>query len=225
MPVILHAHPDRNSCIEALAQDIQQRLAVVLQGAGRARMLLPGGSSPEALLPLLARSALDWSRVDISPTDERWVAADAPQSNLRLLRTGLPAARVLDPRQASEPERAAERWGEQVCNWLPFSVVLLGMGEDGHFASLFPGMSGLPAALDPDAVPAALVAEAPVEPRSRLSLNLALLTRCDWLGLLAFGETKRALIEASIADQPATRMLPLHALVHGRTALDIHWAP
>lgn len=189
-------------------------------------MLLPGGSSPGALLPLLAGRALDWSRVDISPTDERWVGADDRHSNLRLLRQGLPDAVALDPRQAPDVEEAARRWGEQLCNWRPFSVVLLGMGEDGHFASLFPGMPGLERALDPGAVPAALVGLAPGEPCTRISLNLPQLLASEWLALLAFGKAKHQLIEAAMADEPASRNLPLHALLHnGQRALHIHWAP
>ena len=85
-----------------------------------------------------------------------------------------------------------QAWAEQLRQWQPFSAVLLGMGEDGHIASLFPGMPGLAAALDPNAEPAALPAQAPEEPRERLSLNLAMLQRGRWLGLLAFGERKRA---------------------------------
>lgn len=226
MAATLHTYPDRDACLAALARLIGRRLAETLDGAARARLLLPGGSSPLPLMPLLASQALDWSRVEVSPSDERWVPADAPQSNLALLRRGLPAAQLLDPRQAPEPQPAARRWGEQLCNWLPLSVVLLGVGEDGHFASLFPGMPGLSAALDPAAQPACLVGQAPVEPLTRLSPNLALLVNSAWLGVLAFGEAKRQLIQATLADQPATRALPLHALLHGGSwPLQIHWAP
>lgn len=226
MSATLHCHPDRDTCLNVLEQALGQQLSATLHTSPRARVLLPGGSSPEALFPLLAERPLDWTRVDVSPTDERWVPVDSPQSNANLLRRGLPAAQVLDPRQASEPEQAAARWGEQLCNWRPFSVVLLGVGEDGHFASLFPGMPGLSAALDPDAAPASLVGRAPVEPVTRLSANLALLLSTDWLGLLVFGEAKRRLIEATLANEPGTCQLPLHALLHnGRRALEIHWAP
>lgn len=226
MSATLHCYPDRDACLAALAQIITLRLAETLQRSAQACMLLPGGSSPEALLPLLARQALDWSRVHVSPTDERWVPTDAAHSNLALLRRGLPGAQTLDPRQAAEPEQAARLWGEQLCNWQPLSVVLLGMGEDGHFASLFPGMPGLAAALDPQASPGALVGQAAAHPQMRLSTNLALLESAEWLGLLVFGDAKRRLIEATLVDQPGTRELPLHALLHGgHTALDIHWAP
>jgi 6-phosphogluconolactonase len=178
------------------------------------------------LLPLLAAQPLDWSRVLASPTDERWVAVDAPDSNLQLLRQGLPAARWLDPRQGVEPTAAAQGWTARLGDWLPFSAVLLGMGEDGHFASLFPGMPGLEAALDAGQPVAAVIGRAPVEPRARLSLNLAMLLNTHWLGLLAFGERKGELIEQVLVDAAGTRALPLHALLHQqRLPPEIYWAP
>lgn len=225
-PCVLFEHASRDACVRQLADDLAAQLMAVLAQQARATLLLPGGSSPQPLLPLLAAAALDWSRVDLSPTDERWVAADAEHSNWRLLRHGLPAAACLDPRQAENAQVAATRWAAQLQRQLPFAAVLLGMGEDGHIASLFPGMPGLASALDPQAAPGALCAQAPSAPRQRLSLNLALLLQTRWLGLLAFGDKKKQLIAAVLADTPASRALPLHALLTtGQLPLRIYWAP
>lgn len=222
----LYLHPDRDTCAAELAQVLAGRLRADLQGGGRARLLLAGGQSPAPLLGRLAGEALDWSRVDLSPTDERWVAAGDAASNLQLLRTALPQAQCLDPRQGATPQEAAQAWGERLAGWLPLTAVLLGMGEDGHIASLFPCMPGLASALAEDAAPAALVGVAPVEPRIRLSSNLALLRRSGWLGLLVFGSAKRELLEAVLADRPETRQLPVHALVRqAGSRLHLHWAP
>lgn len=224
--VEFHEFPDRQQCVRQLADDLVAVLDQALARQARATLLLPGGSSPQPLLPLLAQAALDWSRIDLTPTDERWVAAQAAQSNVRLLRCGLPLAQVLDPRQAATPELAAAGWQEQLRPRLPFAAVLLGMGEDGHFASLFAGMPGLAAALDAAAEPAALPAWAPSEPRQRLSLNLSMLCRTGWLGLLAFGAAKRELIERVARADAQGRELPLHALYHnGLSPLRIYWAP
>ena len=225
-PPHLCLHPDRDTCAVVLAQVLGAQLRSAQQGGARARLLLPGGQSPLPLLGRLAALELDWSRVDLSPSDERWVAADDPASNLQLLRGALPWAQLLDPRQGATPELAAQGWGERLLDWLPLSAVLLGMGEDGHVASLFPEMPGLAAALAEDAPPSALVGVAPVEPRLRLSPNLALLCCSGWLGLLVYGGAKRELLEAVLADRPATRHLPVHALVQqAGHRLQIHWAP
>ena len=223
---ILYLHPDRDTCANELAQLLAGRLRADLQDRGRARLLLAGGQSPVPLLQRLAGEVLDWSRVELSPTDERWVAAGDAASNLQLLRTALPQAQFLDPRQGATPDEAAQAWGERLASWLPLSAVLLGMGEDGHVASLFPGMPGLASALAEDAAPAALVGTAPVAPQLRLSANLALLRRSGWLGLLVFGSAKRELLKAVLADRPETRQLPVHALVRqAGSCLHIHWAP
>lgn len=219
-------HPDRDSCARALAAQLAARLRAVQQAGGAVRLLLPGGQSPLPLFERLAGEALDWARVELAPSDERWVTADDPASNLRLLRSALPQARTLDPRQGDTPDVAARVWGQRLADWLPLTATLLGMGEDGHVASLFPGMPGLSAALDVQAAPTALVGLAPVEPRLRLSPNLALLLSSDWLGLLVYGAAKRELLEAVLADAPALRELPVAALARAAGArLQIHWAP
>lgn len=226
LPATLYAFSDRQACVQALSAELVARLQAALQVRPRARLLLPGGSGPQLLLPQLAAAALDWSRVDISPTDERWVAAQAPASNWRLLSAGLPAAHCLDPRQAATPELAAQHWGGQLLAWLPLDAVLLGMGEDGHCASLFAGMPGLMTALDPAAPPAALPARAPEEPRVRLSLNLALLARTGWLGLLVFGSGKREMLEALLCDAPHSRQWPIHQLFYqAGQPVQVYWAP
>ncbi|MBX9755920.1 MAG: 6-phosphogluconolactonase [Pseudomonadaceae bacterium] len=225
-PAIIHAFSERLDCVQALSVELAAQLQATLSAKPRASMLLPGGSSPQLLLPLLAEAALDWSRVDLSATDERWVAASDPASNLRLLRQGLPGAVCLDPRLGATPELAAQAWGAQLRTWLPLDVVLLGMGEDGHFASLFAQMPGLAVALDPTQAPAALLAQASSEPRVRLSTNLALLASSQWLGLLVFGAAKREMFEAVLADTPASRAWPVHALIwQTRQPVQIFFAP
>jgi 6-phosphogluconolactonase len=221
----LHCYRQRSECLEALAAALLAQIQNDLAHQPRARLLLPGGSSPQALLPLLAQQ-LDTRRIDLSPSDERWVPAQDAASNWQLLHQGLPQANCLDPRQGKTTAQAALGWGEHLLQWLPFSAVLLGMGEDGHIASLFPGMPGLTEALDPSAEPAALSAQAPQAPRERLSLNLAMLQRGQWLGLLAFGERKRELIDAVLTEQPSARELPLYAwLQRSPLPINIYWAP
>lgn len=225
-PVSFHVFNDRQACVQALSSELAAQLQAALQARPRARLLLPGGSGPQSLLPELASAALDWPRVDLSATDERWVPACDDASNWRLLQQGLPGAVCLDPRQGETPELAVQGWQAQLSAWLPLDAVLLGMGEDGHFASLFAQMPGLPAALDARAEHACLLALAPSEPRVRLSANLALLAATHWLGLLVFGAAKRELLEAVLADTPASRLLPVHGLIwRTEQAVQVYYAP
>jgi 6-phosphogluconolactonase len=223
---MLHVFNDRHACVQALSAVLVAQLQAVLHVQPCARLLLPGGSGPQLLLPVLAEARLDWSRVALSATDERWVPAQDAASNWRLLQQGLPQALCLDPRQGKTPELAAQAWGAQLSRWLPLAAVLLGMGEDGHFASLFRQMPGLPAALDPECAPGVLLAQAPSEPRLRLSTNLALLAASQWLGLLVFGAAKRAMLEAVLADTPESRTWPVHALVwRTEQPVQVYYAP
>ena len=216
----------RAQALEALAATLIARVSADLAASGQASLLLPGGSSPQQLLPYLANSAVDWPRVRATPTDERWVPADAPQSNLLMLRSGLPEAQWLDPRQGDSSDLSAQRWAEQLQTWLPFSAVLLGMGEDGHFASLFPGMPNIAQALDPLQPPGALLGTAAQAPHQRLSLNLSLLLNSHGLGLLVFGESKRELLEQVQRDTAASRALPVHRLFWQQALpLRLYWAP
>lgn len=219
---MLHAFASRQACVQALAAELSRCLAA---SPAPRTLLLPGGSTPQPLLHSLAlQASVDWPALLVSPTDERWVAADAPGSNLRLLRDALPQARLLDPRQAAAPAAAAQAWGQQLAARLPLSAVLLGMGDDGHVASLFPGMSGITAALDPALPPMALCGLAAQEPRQRLTPNLSMLLASRWLGLLVFGEAKRALLEQVLAA-PQDSALPVAALVRAAEArLQIWWA-
>jgi 6-phosphogluconolactonase len=87
-------------------------------------------------------------------------------------------------------------------------------------------MPGLESALDPGQPAAAVVGHAPVEPQVRLSLNLSMLLRAQWLGLLAFGARKIELIEQVLADSADSRALPLHGLLHQQCQpVTIYWAP
>ncbi len=218
---MLRAFASRQACVEALAAELSACLA---SSHVPRTLLLPGGSTPEPLLRALAAQAVDWPALLVSPSDERWVAADAAASNLRLLHAALPQARLLDPRQGATPEVAAQAWGTQLAARLPLSAVLLGMGDDGHVASLFPGMPGITAALDPALPPMALCGLAAQEPRQRLTPNLSMLLASRWLGLLVFGEAKRALLEQVLAA-PQDSALPVAALVRAAGArLQICWA-
>ena len=222
----LHTFASQQACNQALTEQLASCLKQALATQQQASLLLPGGSTPEGLLQRFNQQDLPWSQLIISPTDERWVAAASQHSNAQMLAAALPQARIIDPRLADTAEAAATAWAASMQQYLPLAATLLGMGGDGHIASLFPGMPNLMSALQPNAAPAALVGLAPDQPKVRLSLNLRMLCATQWLGILIFGESKRQMIDRVLANDPTTQALPIyHLLWHAQLPVHIYWAP
>jgi 6-phosphogluconolactonase len=194
----------------ALAGAVAQSLKDGLQQRGLASLVVSGGRTPVPFLDQLSLQELDWSGVTVSLADDRWVPVNHADSNEGLVRRHLlqgPAATarllpLVDLSAAPEMQLAtAERALATAPR--PFDVVVLGMGEDGHTASLFPGAPGTAAALDlrrPELV--ALVA--PIKaPHRRVSLTLRALLDTRAVVILIQGEDKRAAIEQAGRSDPA----------------------
>ncbi len=222
----LHTFADQHACNEALTQQLAACITQALATQGQASVLLPGGSTPKGLLANMRQHQLPWAQMQISPTDERWVTGDSEHSNAQMLREALPSAHVLDPRLAANAQDSSLAWALALHEYQPFAATLLGMGDDGHIASLFPGMPHLVPALQLSEPAAALVGLAPTEPEVRLSLNLTMLCASQWLGLLVFGQSKRAMLDRVLANDPTTQALPIyHLLWHAPQPVHIYWAP
>lgn len=230
MTTRIEAFPDRDTLAAAVAGS----LAEALGDTGPASLVAAGGGTPGPVYDRLATADVDWRRITVTLTDERWVEADSPESNAgqvraRLLIGRAAAARFLSLRsEGAPPARVAADADAAVRGIAPFSAVLLGMGEDGHIASLFPGEPALAAWLDPHGdrycvyVPRAGLA--PFVPR--LSLTLAALTDTRRLVLLVTGSKKRDLIERVIAGDATVGPLPVAAVLRqGRTPARVLWAP
>lgn len=201
-----------------LADDVAAAVTRRLALNDRAGLVVSGGRTPEPFLRALARRPLPWARVDVLLADERCVPLDHPASNQRSAREAFAdtaAATSLRELDATSPD-ALDRWRARLATQSrPFAAVVLGMGEDGHFASLFPGMPGLASALDADGPATVVAAVAPAEPRSRLSLTLAALLDTDLLALHVTGAAKLATLRrAALPGDPLE--LPARALLRQR---------
>lgn len=200
-------HPDREALTLAVAQDIVDALGMALNTRDRAVLSLPGGSTPIPVFKALAGARLDWSRVVVIPGDERWVPSDHNRSNARLIRRnfideGATGAEFVDLYDDTlDPDAGAAAAAERVAGYLPLSVVLLGMGEDMHTASLFPGAEGLAAALDP-AAPTVVPIQAEGAAEPRVTLSAAALATAPEMFLMITGPDKKAALERAAGLSP-----------------------
>lgn len=230
---MLHVCASPQEQVAQLVRVIQAALAADIAQHGRALLAVSGGRSPIALFHALAQAPIDWPRVVVMLVDERFVPADHPDSNAALVRTHLLAGAAAQAQflpLVDEPFDHAGCIARANAHFRalaqPFSVALLGMGEDGHTASLFPGAPELAAGLDPD-LPEAYLALTPPPPvpHPRISLSLAALLRSRRLLLSIAGDAKRA-VYARAATPPPSPALPISYLVQQtRTPFDAYWTP
>jgi 6-phosphogluconolactonase len=216
----------------ALAADIAAALQAGLAAGRGASLLVPGGHTPIRLFERLSRVELDWANVWVGLTDERWVDTHSSASNERLVREHLlrneaeGASFVGLKTTAADAQHAeSDSWSTLAEVPRPFDFVLLGMGDDGHMASLFPGSPGLAAALDPAAPPGCVHMSAPVPPLERMSLNLRALLDSRRIALLITGADKWATYQRARAHGPATQMPVRALLAQQNVPMSVYWAP
>ena len=207
-PPMLRISPTVAELATAVATELLDRL-VVLQGEGRVPAIaLTGGTIADTIHAELARltpeSGVDWSRVDIWWGDERYVTSDSPDRNAGQARIALLDHVDVDPARVHEMpdssfgdlESAATAYGDQVRAFGSgqFDVVMLGLGPDGHVASLFPGYPQL----DVDDRIAVAVTESPKPPPQRISLTFAALNRTAAVWFLVSGEGKASAVASAL---------------------------
>lgn len=229
--MILHRFGTSSEAAASLAGQVKSALRSGLEQRGSASLVVPGGRTPLPLFHALRDADLDWARVTVTLTDERWVDEVHPASNAGLVKRELLQARAAAARfrplfDGSDRVRDAVEsvWRSLGNVPRPFDVVVLGMGDDGHFASLFPQSPGVAAALDPAALPACVAMHAPADPASRISLNLSALLESRRLFLFITGTPKRELLLA--AARGDAEGLPVAALLAQRVPMpEVYWAP
>ncbi len=216
-------YPDRDMLAMNLADKLASQLESYLNHNDEVLLAVPGGTTPGPVFDVLSGVRLDWDRVIVMLTDERWVSEDHPRSNTALIRQRLltghaEAARFLPIHSDGDPVEEVPRLSEAVKPHLPISVLLLGMGSDMHTASLFPGAPGLSAALAVDA-PILNILEPKGEPEIRVSVAAHVLDDAMAKHLVITGTEKRAALEqaADLAPEDA----PIRAVM---SDLTVHWA-
>jgi 6-phosphogluconolactonase len=220
----LVTYADRDMMAIDVAGQIADELSEALHHERRVCLAVPGGTTPGAMFDALCAADLDWGRVDVLPTDERWVPEDNPRSNARLIKERLLVNRAARARflplytPAHAPEEVLAELESMIAPELPLTVAVLGMGEDMHTASLFPGARGLEEALAPKAPILVPIRRKDLE-ETRISLSARVLGGALSKHLLITGAAKRRALDGA-------RVLPRADAPVGAVLQDakIHWA-
>lgn len=212
----------------ALAQGLADVVAGQLRDAialrCRATLCVAGGTTPAPMFDCLAQAALDWGKVTVLPTDERWVDISDARSNAALVKKHLLVGPAAAAQYVSffaagmDPQAGIDVITPRVTPHLPITVVVAGMGADMHTASLFPDAAGIAAAMAADAPPV-MVMQPPSQPEARITLTAPVLGAAAHKHIMITGAEKRAVLDAVGGRQGAEA--PVLVLLNGG---HVHWA-
>jgi len=222
----------RNDLDNELAKTVSDILAKAIMDTGKASIAVSGGSTPKGFFSVLSQSDIDWSKVTITLADERWVPIDSEASNTRLVHENLlqneaKKAKFFHLKQGDEltDETLADLNVAVSKTLLPLDVLILGMGEDGHTASLFPCSDEINAGLDETNDAVLLKVQPKTAPHQRISFTFASLITSKNLFLHSCGEGKKTVLTQALnGDDPFE--MPIRAfLQHPSLNTQIFWAP
>lgn len=222
----------RNDLDSALAIKVSATLAQAIKSKGKASIAVSGGSTPKGFFSLLSQCDIDWSKVTVTLADERWVTIDSDASNTRLVHENLlqnkaANAKFFHLKQGDEltAETLADLNLAAKSNLLPLDVLILGMGEDGHTASLFPCSDEIAQGLALDNSAALLSVQPKTAPHQRISFSFASLLSSQNTFLHLCGENKQTVLTQALNGSDAFEM-PIRAfLQHPSVNTEVYWAP
>ncbi|MGH2341390.1 6-phosphogluconolactonase [Segnochrobactraceae bacterium EtOH-i3] len=231
-PLARHSFPQGAALAEGLARFTATHLTDAIRVAGGAVLAVSGGRTPTRFFEALSAADIAWDRVTVTLVDERWVGEESERSNARLVRAHLlkgPAAAArflpLYTGDLTPEDGIAALSAELAALPLPIAVAVLGMGDDGHTASFFPGGAGLAHALDPEdgAVLAAVRSDAAGEPR--ITFTLPPLLASAALALHVEGAGKAKVLEKALEPGPEADM-PIRAVLRrSPRPVNLFWCP
>jgi len=227
----------RAEMLTALQEECLTALRTAIDERGEASFMVSGGSSPEALYKSLSTADLAWESVYVALVDERWVDFDHDKSNeafvtRTLMQNNAAQANLVGMKNSATTAREGLADCENAYQQLaqPFDITILGMGSDGHTASLFPHAEGLTEALNPDSetLCAAITAhpsEVTGAITERMTLNLSGLLRSRSLLLLLTGEEKLNVFREAQAGKDVNAMPVRAVLQQQQVPVILYWAP
>jgi 6-phosphogluconolactonase len=232
MTANMHAFANGAELAGKLADKVAETLSAAITVRGSASIAVSGGSTPKAFFQALSSHSIDWGKVTVTLVDERFVPSDNPRSNHLLVQENLlkdkaAAAKFLPLYQAaaSVEEAAVIATEKTKAIGHPFDVAILGMGNDGHTASFFPGGSNLKTALDPNTPRGIITMEAEGAGEPRLTFTFSSLQDARLLVLHIEGEGKKDVLAKAEAPGEETEMPTRAMLRRAASPVEIYWAP
>ena len=232
MNVTFNDFPDRTNLVVSLADLVGELLTKGIIASGSASLAVSGGSTPVALFEQLSGMDISWQDVVITLVDERWVEPTEDDSNEHLVRTHLlrdkaAVATFIGMKNGASTAAVGEVVCEQNIQKVPrpFDVLILGMGGDGHTASLFPGAEKLSAATDMNSGCSCMGLAPLTAPHERMSLTLPLILDSRQLFLHIVGQDKKNVLETAMTEGSAEEMPIRFVLRQQSTPLSVYWAP
>ncbi|MCU7554368.1 6-phosphogluconolactonase [Alteromonas sp. ASW11-19] len=230
MALTIESYESPDVLSEAFASTLCSILKTGIQTRGRASLVVSGGRTPVALFELLSNADLDWSKVDITLADERWVDEQDEASNTRLVKEKLlqnkAAAAHFVPLKSAHAD-ANEGVNEAESNIAsmaqPFDALILGMGEDGHTASLFPCSEQINDGLAMSSGRTCIAVTPTTAPHQRMSMTLPTLLNSRNIFLHLTGERKKEVLTEAL-DNATEAQKPITAVVN-RAPVTLMWAP
>ncbi|MFT6732821.1 MAG: 6-phosphogluconolactonase [Polaribacter sp.] len=226
---------NREELFKAIANKTQHDLAEAVITKGGASFIVPGGTTPAPAFDLLSKAELEWEKITIAQSDERWLDASHAQSNERLTRENLLINNAKIAKYISMKNDAnTTEQGELDCNKTyasipnPFTICMLGMGLDGHIASLFPDSKNIDNALSLENKDLCIAIDATGCPVAgdypkRMSLTLSAILHSETILLLITGKEKLSIIENLLEEQRQTEIPVSRILNQSSTAVEVFW--
>lgn len=228
--VHFQSYADKTTLADHLAQDVAAMLRAGIAERGKASLVVSGGSTPKPFFEALKKQDIEWDKLYITLADERWVDADHADSNEKLVRENLlvgGAHFVSLKNAASTPHEGAVQASQAVASLpIPFDVVILGMGDDGHTASFFPHAAELEDALTPADASALCAGLTPpvYAPHPRITLTLPAILNAKRIILHITGGSKQEVYAKACEAGPVEDM-PVRAVLRQElTPVEVYWA-
>ena len=226
----INTFKSRTELDNTLAQNVASLLSEAVSKNGKASIAVSGGSTPKGFFAALSNIDLPWANITVTLADERWVNIDSDASNTRLVFESLIQNKAVDAKffhlkqgVKLNEETLADLNVAVDSSLLPFDVVILGMGEDGHTASLFPCSEQIDVCLDENS-PSIISVQPETAPHQRVSFSYQALKNSQHIILHICGDNKRQVLDQALSNSNAKEM-PIRAFLHSQDVnTQVLWA-